>query len=144
MNDKDWQARAHHLLEGHLRGKPTYSETYTILLTYAKEYAAEALVEVTRLNSQVELLKREVDCYRIQFEKDYVESDVQALMRIGAENADLRAQLAAAGPVKVPADLPVPPWRGDETTIRKMCNAIGWNACIAEVIRLNGGADAQK
>lgn len=60
-------------------------------------YANKLLDDVKSLRAEVGLLKREVDCYRIQFEKDYVESDVQALMRIGAENADLRAQLAAAG-----------------------------------------------
>ena len=54
----------------------------------------ETLFRVVR--EEVERAERERDVYKAQFEKDYNESDVQALMRVMAELEEARALLKEA------------------------------------------------
>lgn len=102
MNDKDWQARATDLVLS-LRGKT--GERGNAILAFAKEYAAEALAEVDRLN-RASQAAQSVTCELI----GKIKSQFETL-------ADLRAQLAAAGPA----------WQPVETAPKDGTGFIGWD-----------------
>ena len=55
---------------------------------YEKEDLATEILHLrTQLEAELETAERGLECYRIQLEKDYNESDTQTIMRLGVELA---------------------------------------------------------
>jgi len=55
---------------------------------YEKEDLATEILHLrTQLEAELEAAERRLECYRIQLEKDYNESDTQTIMRLGVELA---------------------------------------------------------
>lgn len=104
MNDKDWQARALEVAQDYNGRKDECDLLQQRILTFAREYAAEALAEVERLRAEVLHWKNEVDSANADFENVSQElAHAGSLMSHDTSLiADLRAQLAASGAVKVP------------------------------------------
>lgn len=119
MNDTDWHARALEVA-GTIICSIDENKAAEAILAFAQAYAAEVTAEVERLKTNLGAATKE---------HDYAVSDVMRL----------RAQLAAAGPVKVPDKLSLPPLYADEPPVseRYMGKVHGWNDCRAEVLRLN-------
>lgn len=109
MTEQDWQARALEVAMGNTAHMEFKSDADAIL-AFAKDYAAEVTAEVERLKANLGATTKE---------HDYAVSDVMRLraevkrlnierwdehIRVLKDNADLRAQLAAAGPLWQPIE----------------------------------------
>lgn len=116
MTDPDWQARALEVAMGNTANVKLLRDR---ILAFAKEYAAEVTAEVGRLNVLIERLKQEAQIHAQEAATQH--ATVQEIYQLctggkgepgnwnGAEPvraliADLRAQLAAAGPVWQPIE----------------------------------------
>ncbi len=67
------------------------------------------------------------------------EADEREVAACIAQCDEALAALDAAPSVRVPDELPVPtPFAGTMGAVHERGHAVGWNACRAEVLRLNG------
>lgn len=101
--ETEWKERALEVAMGYGHCKDE-STLHKAILTFAKDYAAEALAELERLRDGIENFRLGLmDAARINADlRAQLAKCNNALAATMAVENDLRAQLAAAGPVKVP------------------------------------------